>query len=92
MANCSTCGTPLPESFYGYTCNACKLIELQKNQNNYSSYSGGGGSDPRMFWFFVGIFLLVDFCLNHWPLMILWFYTKIIWCVLIGWWTGTCII
>jgi hypothetical protein len=33
MASCSTCGTPLPESFYGYTCNACKIQEKQTQAN-----------------------------------------------------------
>ena len=53
MASCSTCGTPLPESFYGYTCNACKLIELQKDQielqkNHNNPYSGGGGGIQKL--------------------------------------------
>lgn len=82
MAKCGICGTSLPETFIGYTCNACKMIEAINKQNQnlntpheeWSSPKGPIIGPPLVI--FVILVVWIDFVWDHWLIKLLWFATK----------------
>ena len=77
--NCSTCGSPLPISYVGLECNACKLLKEVKKQNesNLSPAFSDVKAEVETFGILIIVFL-VFFFMADWGLFDLWITHNII--------------
>jgi hypothetical protein len=78
----------------GGLCNPCRTINAIEAQTAASlprTYSGSGDNDYTG-WIAFGLFVFLNIIFNFFPLKLVWWMAKCVYCVAIGIWTGTCAI